>query len=66
VRQWDPETARPVSFTIAKIYDEELHNRIKAVHYYEEAITLDVPIEANVTFAKKRIVQINKEIIGEN
>jgi len=66
VRQWDPETARPVSFTIAKIYDEELHNLIKAVHYYEEAITLDVPIEANVSYAKKRIEQINKEIIGEN
>ena len=65
VRQWDPQTARPVSFTMARVYDDQLHNRIKAVHYYEEAISLDVPNESNINYAKRRIELINKELTGK-
>jgi tetratricopeptide (TPR) repeat protein len=37
--QWDPKTPLPAVFNAAKIYDEKLKNRAKAVELYNRAMT---------------------------
>ena len=62
VWQWDPQTPLPVRFAVADVYDEELHDRVKALHWYEKAINFERAHPANVLRAKNRIEEINREL----
>jgi len=65
VWQWDPQTTLPARFWVARIYDEQFHHRIKALQYYELAISLEADYPANVVHAQNRIDQINRELTQE-
>jgi tetratricopeptide (TPR) repeat protein len=58
VWQWDPQTTLPVRFWVAKIYDEQLHDRAKAIEFYKKAIKLETSYPNNLTAAKNRIKQL--------
>ena len=36
--QWNPQTEHPALFNAAKIYDEKLQNRVKAVEFYNRVV----------------------------
>jgi len=62
VWQWDPQTVLPARFAVARIYDDGLHDRIKALQYYELAIRLESDYPSKVVYAKGRIDEINREL----
>ena len=62
--QWDPETTLPVRYATALIYDEHMHDRIKAIQYYEQAINLESSYVDNVLDAQRRIKVLNTELGG--
>ena len=61
VWQWDPQTTLPVRFWVARIYDEHLHDRVKAIEYYEMAINLESSYPRNLVHAQNRIELLSKE-----
>lgn len=61
VWQWDPQNPYPARFQVARIYDKELHNRLQALKYYEEAIKME-SFTANADFARLRIQEINQDM----
>lgn len=60
--QWDPQTTLPVRYATALIYDEHIHDLIKAMHYYEQAVNLESNYADNVLKAQKRIEAISNEL----
>lgn len=61
VWQWDPQTTLPVRFWVARIYDEQLHDRAKAIEFYEEAIRYETSYPQNMVTAKNRIRRLTAE-----
>lgn len=62
--QWDPETTLPVRYAMALIYDEHMHDHIRAIQYYEKSINLESSYVDNVLHAQKRIKVLNTELGG--
>lgn len=60
--QWDPQTNLPSRYAAALIYDEHIHDRIKAIQYYELAIKFESAYPSNVLDAQKRIKALNTEL----
>ncbi|MCX5670798.1 MAG: hypothetical protein NTU94_05695 [Planctomycetota bacterium] len=52
--QWDPATPNPALFNAAKIYDDKLKNRVKAVELYNRVVA-ESKIEDHVNQAQDRI-----------
>ena len=61
VWQWDPQTILPARYAVARIYDDALHDRIKALEYYNQVIRLEADYPSNVEYARGRIDEINRE-----
>lgn len=59
--QWDNQTPWPARFAVAKIYDEKLHDLVKAVEYYEMAIKLEIAYQKKIVYARSRIKEINAQ-----
>jgi len=52
--QWDPATPNPALFNAAKIYDDKLKNRVKAVELYNRVVA-ESKIEDHINQAQDRI-----------
>lgn len=55
---WDPNIQLPARFQMAAVWDLRLHNRDKAIYWYQEAIEHEPFNESNVFFAKRRIREL--------
>ena len=53
--EWNPETEHPALFNAAKIYDEKLKNRVKAVELYNRVIAEYTRDEGKVNEAQNRL-----------
>ncbi|MHC4060741.1 MAG: tetratricopeptide repeat protein [Planctomycetota bacterium] len=65
--QWDPHTPHPARFREARILDQRLHERAKALRAYQaamESITLEGQHHNWEKYAKKRIAQLTKSAEG--
>lgn len=55
---WDPNIQLPARFQMAAVWDYRLHNRDKAVFWYQEAIEKEQFNKSNVLWAKGRIREL--------
>ena len=62
VWQWDPQTPMPARFGAARVYDEQLFDRARALQLYEQAINLESSYPENVLYAQNRISEIQKQL----
>jgi len=53
--EWNPKTEHPALFNAAKIYDERLKNRVKAVELYNRVVAEYTRDEAKVNEAQNRL-----------
>ena len=60
--QWDPQTPLPARFEVARIYDDKLFDKAKALQFYEQAVNLESAYPSNVNYARNRIGVIQKEL----
>ena len=60
VWQWDEQTTLPVRYWVGRIYDDHIHDRIKAIEFYEMAIQLESSYPANMVSAQNRISELSK------
>ncbi len=65
VWQWDPQTTLPARYAVARIYDDVMHDRIKALQFYEMVISLESGYPENVVYAQSRIAKISKKLFGD-
>jgi tetratricopeptide (TPR) repeat protein len=57
---WDPKVSLPARFQMAVVYDFRLHNRDKALYWYQEVLDKEqLPnYKSNVGFSKRRIKEL--------
>jgi hypothetical protein len=55
---WDPNVQLPVRFQMAVLWDFRLHNREKAIYWYQEALKYEQFNGSNMTFSKRRIKEL--------
>ncbi|HPD31369.1 MAG TPA: hypothetical protein PLL20_15355 [Phycisphaerae bacterium] len=55
---WDPNIQLPARFQMAAVWDYRLHNRDKALYWYQEAIEKEQFNRSNVLWAKSRIREL--------
>lgn len=64
--EWNPKTAHPVRFQLAVVYDFRLHDRAKALEYYNQVLEAEPNIDrSNVVFSTRRIHELVKPREGE-
>jgi tetratricopeptide (TPR) repeat protein len=61
-KQWNPRIEHPVCFQAAVIYDFRLHDRDKALEWYNRVLTDEPWEESNRSFASRRIYQLSREM----
>jgi tetratricopeptide (TPR) repeat protein len=60
--EMNPDTPYPVRFQLAVLYDYRMHEREKALHWYNEVLEEEAELEkTNTAFAKARIRQLTSE-----
>ncbi len=59
--QWDPDLPKPARFQAATVCDIRLHNRLRAIELYREAIEHEQFNSSNVTYARRRIEELTGE-----
>ena len=62
--QWDPQTTAPVRYATALIYDECLHDRTRAIEYYQKSIDHEAMYPEHIDHANRRLVQLNTDQTG--
>ncbi len=62
VWQWDPQTPWPVATAMARIYDHNLHDKVRAIELYEKVIETEAAFPDNVEYARKRIDRLSSEL----
>jgi hypothetical protein len=60
-KEWDPKTPHPVCFQSAVIYDYRLHDRDKALEWYDRVLKDEPWEESNRSFAARRIYQLSRD-----
>ena len=55
---WDPNLQLPARFQMAAVWDYRLHNREKALYWYQEVIEKEQFNSSNVSWAKARIREL--------
>jgi tetratricopeptide (TPR) repeat protein len=65
VWQWDAKTPWPARFAMAKIYDEQMHDRVKAIEYYEQAVKLESYYPNVVVYSQRRLKELSTEVEGK-
>ena len=60
VWQWDERTTLPVRYWVGRIYDDHVHDRVKAIEFYEKAIRLESSYPVNMVSAQNRISELSK------
>jgi len=60
--KWNPQTPHPARFQLAVLYDYRLHEREKALYWYNKVLEEEADLEkTNTAFAKARIRQLTSE-----
>jgi len=62
VWQWDAKTPWPARFAMAKIYDEQMHDRVKAIEYYEMAAKLESYYPNVAVYSQRRLKELSTEM----
>ena len=60
--QWAPQTSLPARYTMALIYDEYYHDRVKAIQFYQQAIDVESAYPDNALHAQQRIEALSAEL----
>ena len=61
---WDPDIQLPARFQMAVLWDFRLHNREKAMYWYQEAIAKEQFNGSNVSFSKARIKELTPSSVS--
>lgn len=59
-REWDPQTPHPVLFQSAVVYDFRLHDRAKALEFYQQVLQEENTNKSNSAFASRRIHELSE------
>jgi tetratricopeptide (TPR) repeat protein len=63
--QWDKNIKYPARFKAAFLYDRYLHDRQKAIMYYQDALTNDTMSPQYRAYAQNRVLELGKKEIQE-